>query len=258
VEKADSYERVKSSLQPRGDYLELTSGAKFDPTKEICDNKQDDNNDGKVDCEDKDCKEALVCRKELPKRLDVFVMSQCPFGVKALNAMDEVLKNFNNGIDFNINFIASADGEGFKSMHGQSEVDEDIRELCAIKLYKKNFKYMDYILCRNKNIKSDSWQECPGANGINAKSMDKCIASEGKQLLRDNLKIATGLGIGSSPTWLANNKFQFSGLSADEIKTQLCKYNNTLKNCDKKLTGPEAGGKAGGGCGCGAKGGCGK
>jgi predicted DsbA family dithiol-disulfide isomerase len=255
VEKSDSYERVKSSLQPRGDYLEYSAGAKFDPTKEICDNQQDDTNDGKVDCEDKDCKEALVCRKEMPKRLDVFVMSQCPFGVKALNAMDEVLKNFNNGIDFNVNFIASAAGEGFKSLHGQPEVDENIRELCAIKNYKRNFKYMDYVLCRNKNIKSDNWQECTGANGINAKVIDKCFAGEGKELLRENIKVAAGLGIGASPTWLANNKFQFSGLSADEIKTQLCKYNNALKNCDKKLTGPETGGKGGGACGgaCGGK-----
>ncbi len=249
VEKADNYERVKRLLQPRGDYLELSAGAKFDPSKEICDNQQDDTGDGKVDCDDQDCKEALVCRQEAPKRLDVFVMSHCPFGVKALNAMSEVLKNFNNGIAFNVNFIASAEGEGFKSMHGQAEVDEDIRELCAIKNYKKNFKYMDYILCRNQNIASENWQECTGSNGINAGVIEKCFAGEGKQILRENIKIAEGLGIGGSPTWLANNKFQFSGLSAEEIKTQLCKYNETLKNCDKKLSGPEPGGKGGGGGG---------
>jgi len=256
VEKSESYDLVKQFLQPRGDYLELNVGAKFDPTKEICDNRQDDTGDGKVDCDDKDCKETLVCRREVPKRLDLFVMSQCPYGVKALNAMAEVLKNFNNGIAFNVNFIAATEGEGFKSLHGQAEVDENIRELCAIKNYKKNFKYMDYILCRNKNITSANWQECTGSNGINAGVIDKCFVGDGKQILRENIKIAAGLGVGVSPTWLANNKFQFSGLSADEIKTQLCKYNKELKNCDKKLSGPEAGG-AGGGCGCGAKGSCG-
>lgn len=190
-------------------------------------------------------------------------MSQCPFGVKALNAMSEVLKNFNNGIAFNINFIVSAEGEGFKSLHGQPEVDEDIRELCAIKNYKNKFKYLDYILCRNKNITSANWQECTGSNGINAGVIEKCFAGEGKQILRENIKIAAGLGIGASPTWLANNKFQFSGLSADEIKTQLCKHNEALKNCDKKLSGPEPGGKGGGcgggggECGGGGKGSCG-
>jgi predicted DsbA family dithiol-disulfide isomerase len=259
VEKADNYERVKRYLQPKGDYFELLAGAKFDPTKEICDNQQDDTGDGKVDCADKDCKEALVCRKEMQKRLDVFVMSQCPFGVKALNAMEEVLKNFDNGIDFNINFIAGAEGEGFNSLHGQPEVDEDIRELCAVQKYKKKLKYMDYILCRNKNISSENWRECTGSNGIDAGVIEKCFNGEGKQLLRENIKIAAGLGVGASPTWMANNKIQFSGLSADEIKTELCKHNQGLKNCDKKLSGPAAGGAGAGGCACGGqKGSCGK
>jgi predicted DsbA family dithiol-disulfide isomerase len=248
VEKTDNYERVKRFLQPKGAYLEFRAGAKFDPTKEICDNKIDDTGNGKVDCDDPDCKEALVCRKEMPKRLDVFVMSMCPFGVKALNAMEEVLKNFEGELDFHANYIATAEGDGFRALHGQPEVDENIRQLCAIKAYKKNHKYMDYILCRNKNYKSPNWQECTGANGIDAGTIEKCFNGEGKQLLRDNLKIAEGLGIGASPTWLANNKFQFSGIAAEPIKQQVCKYNQGMKNCDKTLSGPEASGAPAGAC----------
>jgi len=247
VEKADNYERVKRFLAPKGDYLEFRAGAKFDPTKEICDNKIDDTANGKIDCDDPDCAQALVCRKEVANSLDVFVMSQCPFGVKALDAMGEVLKNFENKITFNINFIGGETNGNPTSMHGQPEVDENIREICAIKSYKKNYKYMDYILCRNKNIKSPNWQECTGANGIDAKVIESCFNGEGKKLLLDNYKIAQGLGIGASPTWLANNKYQFSGIAADQVKTQLCKYNKDLKNCDKKLSGPPAAAPGGGG-----------
>lgn len=252
VEKAENYERVKKFLAPKGDYLEFRSGAKFDPTKEICDNKVDDTANGKIDCDDPDCTQSLVCRKEIPNRLDVFVMSQCPFGVKALNALDEVMKNFEGKLDLNINFIGGVANDAPTSMHGPAEVDEDIRELCAIKNYKKNAKYMDYILCRNKDIRSANWQACTGANGIDAKVIEACFNGEGKKLLMENFKVAEGLGIGASPTWLANNKFQFSGIAADQIKTQVCKYNKDLKNCDKKLSGPEAGGPAPAGA-CGAK-----
>jgi len=45
----------------------------------------------------------------------------------------------------------------------------------------------------------------------------------------------------------------WAGLSAEEVKTQLCQRNKDLKNCDRKLTGPPASGKAGGGCGCGGQ-----
>ena len=281
IEKTDNYERVRRFLTPAGNYLSFRSGAKFDPTKEVCDNGQDDTGNGLVDCKDPDCKKHLacmekcengkddtgnglvdcadpdctndlVCRKAKDKKLDVFVMSMCPYGLKALNAMDEVLKNFENKIDFDVHFIATAQGDGFKALHGQPEVDENIRELCAIKYYGKDYKYMDYVLCRNKNIKSTEWQACTGNNGIDTATIDKCFnGGEGKKLLRADIEIANGMGIGASPTWLANNKYKFSGIDAETIKTHLCKHNKDLPNCDKKLSGPpprKQGGGGGGAC----------
>jgi len=87
VKKAPSYNRLRRYFTVAGKYNVLRSGAKFDPTKEICDNKKDDTGNGKIDCADPDCKEAMVCRKEIKNKLDVFVMSHCPFGTKALDAM---------------------------------------------------------------------------------------------------------------------------------------------------------------------------
>jgi hypothetical protein len=108
-------------------------------------------------CQLEECKNTMACRPEEPNKLEVFVMSQCPCGVKGLDAMKEVLENFKKNdakIDFEIHFIGDGDAKtGLKAMHGQSEVDENIREICAIKHYPDNYKYMDYIWCRNKNIK---------------------------------------------------------------------------------------------------------
>ncbi len=253
VEKAENYARLQRSLKPHGDKLMHARWARFDPSKEICDNKQDDTGNGKVDCDDGDCKYALACRKDADKKLELFVMSQCPYGVKALDAMKEVLDNFKGKIDFKVNFIATEEGEGFRALHGQPEVDENIRELCAIKYYPKNHKYMDYILCRNKNIRSNEWKSCTGkSTGIDTKKIDKCFSGkEGKDLLRKNIKIAQGLKVTGSPTWYANNKFRFSGLDPETIKNNLCRYNKGLKGCDNKLTGPsKKKGRGGGGGAC--------
>jgi predicted DsbA family dithiol-disulfide isomerase len=207
-------------------------------------------------CELEECAKTLQCRKEEPNTLEVFVMSQCPFGVKGLNAMEEVLKNFadnNASLAFKINFIGDGDESKLTSMHGQAEVDEDLREICAIHHYPEKHKFMDYILCRNKNIKSPDWESCTGGDtGFDTEVIRKCSeGDEGKKLLAESFAYSKSLGIGASPTWLANGRYKFSGVDPETIKTNVCSHNE-LAGCDKKLSGPPARPAAGGkqpGCG---------
>jgi hypothetical protein len=148
-----------------------------------------------------------------------------------------------------VHFIGSGTADkGLTSMHGQAEVDEDIREICAMKLYAKNYKYMDYVLCRNKDIRSTDWEKC-AVGGIDAKAIKKCVDSgQGKKLLEEDFKVASGMGIGASPTWLANNRYKFSGIDAESIRKNVCSHNKDLKNCDKTLSG-NTGAPVQGGCG---------
>lgn len=192
-------------------------------------------------CELEACKKKLFCRAETPKKLEVFVMSQCPYGVIGLDAMREVLDNFKKHgetIDFAVHFIGSGSADNLQSMHGQPEVDEDIREACAAKHYAKDLKFMDYVWCRNKSIQDGNWQACTGGStGIDTQTMTKCFeGSEGKELLARSFAFSNELGIGGSPTWLANGKHQFSGVDAETIKTRFCEHNK-LKGCDMQLTG---------------------
>ncbi len=233
VKSQAQYTNMANYLTPNtvdAELLSLSLGSTFDPTKEICDNQKDDTGNGKVDCEDSDCAGSKACRENVSKRLDLFVMSQCPYGTKALDAMKEVLTNFKDKINFNIHFIATETGAGtFDSLHGQGEVDEDIRELCAIKYYPENYKYMDYIWCINTEIGKDAqnykWETC-------AKDFPKiktCFnGDEGKQLLSENIKLSNELQIGASPTWMANNRYEFSGIDSETVKTNFCKYNTDL------------------------------
>ena len=249
AEKAGKFNNLKRFLSQNGKYWVLGGiGVTHDPTAEICDNKTDDTGNGKVDCADATCAQKLVCRTAIAKKLDVFIMSQCPFGVKAINAMKEVIGNFGNDLKFDVHFIADGDEKKQTSMHGQSEVDEDIRMLCAKKLYPRNYKWLDYYYCRftGNDWRTEEWKKC-AKGGIDAGAIQRCFDTEGKKLLAADLKMAKGLGIGASPTWLANNRHKFSGIAPEGIKTELCKHNPGMKNCDKKLTGTTAPVK--GGCG---------
>lgn len=244
IEKVEGYEKIKRFVKPAGDKVVLRVGAKFDPTKEICDNKKDDTGNGKVDCDDNDCKGQLICRKEIKNRVDLFVMSQCPYGTMALNALKEVKEVFKGDkLNININYIANETAPGkFRSLHGQPEVDENIRELCAIKHFPKD--HMEYILCRNKNIRSAEWKPCAKGK-IKAAVIEKCsTGKEGIKLFSDNIKIANKLGIGASPTWIINNNKKASGVSAKDVQTNICKYNPKLKGCKTTIATPSKGKKA--------------
>jgi hypothetical protein len=234
---ADAMGALGRHLRQMGTLQALNTGGSFQPT---CVNEGG--------CKLDVCKNTLICRKDEPKKLDVFVMSQCPYGVQALNAMQEVLANFDD-LNFNVNYIGSGDSKaGFQSLHGPAEVAEDLREICAIKKYPKKAKFMEYVLCRNKDIRSADWEKC-ATNGIDAKVIKACAeGDEGKKYLEENMKVANGLGIGSSPTWLANSKYKFAGIDAQTIKTNLCSHNPTLKGCDKTLSASTAGVNPAGGC----------
>ncbi len=228
-------EHMARWLVPAGKYKSLRVPAEFDPTAEICDNKTDDTGNGKVDCDDETCKDNLLCREEKKGQLDVFVMSQCPYGVMGLNAMKEVLGAFGKDMTFNVHYIADGEGDALQSMHGPGEVAEDIRELCAMKNYAKDNKFMDYIWCRNENIRSEDWKSC-AKDGIKADVIEKCSTSdEGKKLLEEDLKIAKSLKIGGSPTWLVNNRTTFNGVAAADIQKNFCDKNGDLAGCKKQL-----------------------
>jgi predicted DsbA family dithiol-disulfide isomerase len=239
VEDSAKYGQIQRWMMDKGEYKQLRIPANFDPTAEICDNKKDDTGNGKIDCADPTCVNTLLCRKEIPKKVEVFVMSQCPYGTRALDAMKEVLAALKT-INFDVHFIADeAQGTetGFNALHGQPEVRENIRMLCVKKYYKRAYKYMNYIWCRNKNIRSEDWKGCATQNGMDAAKLDRCsTGSEGKKLLADDIKIAKSLEISGSPTWLANNKFKFSGIAPEPVKSNICQHNKGLAGCDKKLT----------------------
>jgi 2-hydroxychromene-2-carboxylate isomerase len=237
VTKDPNYGNVQRYLVEAGDYLSLLVGANFDPTKEICDNGIDDTGNGLIDCEDPDCKGTIVCREEIIQKLDLFVMSECPYGVMALDAMEEILDAFPS-IAFGIHYIADyneATGE-FRSLKGQSEVDENIRQLCAIKYNPEDYQYMDYIWCRNKNLKGD-WRQCATEAGLDADQIAECFESgEGADILKEDIKVAQSLKVSGSPTWLANNKHTFGGITAEAVKTNYCRYNPGLPGCEKTLS----------------------
>jgi len=168
-----------------------------------------------------------------------------PVRLQAGDALKEVVSNFKAAgekLDLAIHYIGDGDAaSGLQSMHGPGEVSEDLREICAQEHYGKDLKFMDYIWCRNKNIRDAGWESCTGGStGIDTEEIKKCSeGEEGKKLLEKSFALSKASSVSGSPTWLANNKFKFSGRDPESIKGAICSHNKDMKGCDKALTGPQ-------------------
>ncbi len=232
VKTSTGIAQVERYLEPKGTYLSLKIGASFDPTKEICDNNVDDDGNGAVDCADSYCSETSVCRPEIKNDLKVFIMSDCPYGKEAIKALKPVVANFGDSITYSVHYIASEDGNGyFNSLHGKYEADENIIQLCTAKY--SPTKSLDYLYCRSvAGIKGIDWKTCAASTGVDTAKVQACFdGAEGKQLLRDDIKIADALGVSGSPTWLANNRYTFGGFDAAQVQGNFCQYNVGLAGC---------------------------
>lgn len=252
VEKdTDGYGSLKRYLRPVAEYQELRVGGSWDPTAEICDNGGDDDGDGLVDCSDDGCNASMLCREAIPGKLDLFVMSHCPYGAKALVATSDIIDAFGDDMDLTVHFIGSDRGGTLTSMHGQAEVDEDIREACAQSHYPKNHQFLDYMACISRDYKGADWKACAKEAKIDAGVIEACVAGEGPDLVRKSFASAAELGIGSSPTFLVNNKRTFNAIEAPALQKEYCTDNPSFKGCGATVEststgGPVAPGECGG------------
>ena len=153
--------------------------------------------------------------------IQLFVMSQCPYGVQAENALKPVLDTLKGKVKFELKFIANKNADGtFSSLHGKAEVDENLRQVCAMNVYPN---YMDYVICRNANIRSTDWESCATKNGMSATVIKACAeGNEGEGLLAKNIELANTLGVGGSPTMLVNSQAYQGGRTPDAFQSYIC------------------------------------
>jgi hypothetical protein len=238
---AAGYSDISGYLEAAGKYQSLRIGAAYEPACYM--------DNGSIDCNK--CGNKTECRPEKKNDIQVFIMADCPYGKQAIQALKPVVDNFGDAITWDVHYIANEQNGNFTSLHGQYEVDEDIVQLC-VKAYSPD-ELLDYLFCRSNNgVKGIDWHTCAAPSGISSiavKTIEKCInGSKGKELLGADIKLAEALGIGGSPTWLANNRYEFGGIDSETVKTNLCKYNTGLSGCDVVLNSSTGGLAATGSC----------
>ncbi|MBI2128862.1 hypothetical protein HYU07_01350 [Candidatus Woesearchaeota archaeon] len=102
-------------------------------------------------------------------KVELFVMSHCPYGIKAQEILVPVMKLLGESAEIKTRFV-------YYAMHGKTEIDDNSIEYCIQK--EQENKYADYLECFVKSQKSD---ECIKSAGIDADKLSLCINSIDRQ-----------------------------------------------------------------------------
>ena len=139
-------------------------------------------------------------------RLDLYVMSFCPYAKPAFKTLFELKKDFGDAVEPHVYYIVQYVDEGeFDSLHGEEEVEEDMRQLCVLKTQPE--KFVPYVECRNASVEGTSWQECASSVGIDLKALSECLASGyPERQLRSMATRERRLRVNASPTLYINNQ----------------------------------------------------
>ncbi len=158
----------------------------------------------------------FASRPEKKNSLELYVMSQCPFGVMAEDALLQAEKNklLPEGLEWEIHFIGDAkkDEKGgwtFSSLHGQAEWEEDARQAYIASKFPAKFKA--YLEERNKDVHSPDWRKAAKAAGLDAGKIEKGF-DEGKDLLAADFAASGALGISTSPSFVVDGRRFMVGL----------------------------------------------
>ncbi len=174
----------------------------------LCEDKKDNDGNWKIDCQENSClaTNPTACAKEIKKiqeeqkkkyeeamkkqkeeqakklakiksdkpKVDLFVMSQCPFGTQAEKWFLEVMNKFKGLADVNIKFVQY-------TMHGKKEADENIRQYCIKK--EQNDKFTKYLACY---LKAWDTESCQKEVWIDSTKLAKCFKETDKKFAISN------------------------------------------------------------------------
>ncbi|MFW6378389.1 MAG: DsbA family protein [Nanoarchaeota archaeon] len=160
-----------------------------------------------------------------PVSVTMYVMSQCPYGVQAQDTMIPAVQDIGeDNVDLRTEYIASDNGDGtFQSLHGQSEVEGNIVQLCAEQYAPE--KHLDLIMCMNENQDNipDNWKSCAEELNMPVEDIKGCYeGSEGKDLLRESLEKAQNAEATGSPTIFIDGERYEGGRQEADFKRAIC------------------------------------
>ncbi len=187
-------------------------------------------------------------KKETPK-VELFIMSQCPYGNQAEETMEPVYELLGDEVDWNIHYIVSEENGTITSLHGEKEVEQNKKEICVLENHGTG-KWFDFVTKLNNG---KDWETAAGELGLETQGIQSCVEEKGYELLKEEAKITSEKGRIGSPTLYIN------GMKSDTVyqygkpnayKEEICKgFKTKPEECGQEIQSQSTGSTGSGSCG---------
>lgn len=171
--------------------------------------------------------------------VELFVMSKCPYGIQALKGIIPAAEALGSKVDFKVKFVSY-------TMHGQSEVNENLNQYCINQL--QPTKFLSYMKCY---LAAGDSASCMISNSIDKDKLATCVSETDTKF-----KISAGASDGSnypafnihkdenvkyavqgSPTLIINGKESNAGRDSTSYLAAICgAFVNPPAECQAKLS----------------------
>ncbi len=255
---------IGNGQEPIDSYL-TKDGKKFFP--QIIDIEEMEN--AKREAEEKANAEkeqaAIEMEKNDKPKVEIYVMSHCPYGTQIEKGILPVLETLGDKIDFELKFCTYA-------MHGEKELQEQMRQYCIQK--EEPSKLNSFLNCF---LEADESDKCVAEVGINSSKLASCVATTDKEYkimesFNDESTWLSGrfpifdihkednekYGITGSPGLVINGKKSQSARDSKSLLEAVCSgFNEQPEECSTELSStPPSPGFGFSGAGSGAEGSC--
>jgi hypothetical protein len=176
--------------------------------------------------------------------VELFVMAYCPYGTQAEKGILPAVKALGNKIDFKVRFV-------YYAMHGQKEVQENLRQYCIQKDQPTVFE--KYLACF---LNASDSPGCLASTGVDTAKLDACTAVADTQFkvtanFNDqsswlsgqypkfdiDAALNTQYGVQGSPTLVINGVQSNAGRDPASFLAGICAaFNNAPAECQTQLS----------------------
>jgi len=159
-----------------------------------------------------------VVKSDKPK-VELFVMTHCPYGTQAEKGFLPAMIGLGNSIDASVKFV-------HYFLHEPEETETPV-QICIRE--EQGDKYNAYL--KEFLVEGDTEASLTKV-GIDQAKLDDCIANRYESLYAADFALSEGYGVQGSPTLVINGQIVDSGRSADAyVKTICSAFNNAPSAC---------------------------
>ena len=169
--------------------------------------------------------DANIPKSDKPK-VELFVMTHCPYGLQAEKGILPALAVLGDKIDAQIKFV-------HYFMHGDQEEQETYNQVCLRQEQAAKFNvYLNCFVIEGDSVK------CAAQAGVDKAKLTSCVAAKAKDYYKSDSALSQQYGVQGSPTLVINGAQSGAGRDAANYLAGICAaFNNAPAECGQQLSG---------------------